>query len=207
MKAHNGNVSGASPSQERRAREGTAFSRAVTAVFVRTARLKAVPSRLGNLIGCCRRPIQIAVLLLAVFAFLGAGDEAARFSSLGHKLMCVCSCSQVLLECNHVGCRYSDRMREELAAALDRPDSDDLVLQSFVQKYGPTVLLAPTTTGFNRLAWVMPYLALVLGITTVIFIVRTWRMRPLAVPAGGVAPLSGPEFERFRDQARRDTEL
>jgi cytochrome c-type biogenesis protein CcmH/NrfF len=212
MKAYDSNVSGTPPSQESRTREattreGTAFSRAVTAASVRTARLKAVPSRVGSLIGRCRRGMQIALLLLVVFAFLGVGDEGARFSSLGHKLMCVCSCSQVLLECNHVGCRYSDRMRDELAAALDRADSDDLVLQSFVQKYGPTVLLAPTTTGFNRLAWVMPYLALVLGLTTVILIVRTWRMRPLAMPAGGVAPVSGPEFERFRDQARRDTEL
>ena len=154
-----------------------------------------------------RRTIQLALLTLALFAFLGAGDEEARFGALGHKLMCVCSCNQVLLECNHVGCRYSDRMRDELAAALERRDSDDLVLQSFVQKYGPTVLLAPTTTGFNRLAWVMPYLALVLGLTTVVFIVRTWRMRPLAMPAGGVAPASATEFERFRDQARRDTEI
>jgi cytochrome c-type biogenesis protein CcmH len=153
------------------------------------------------------RAFQLALLTLAVFAFLGAGDEAARFGALGHKLMCVCSCNQVLLECNHVGCRYSDRMRDELAAALERPDSDDLVLQSFVQKYGPTVLLAPTTTGFNRLAWVMPYLALVLGLTTLVFIVRTWRMRPLRMAAGGVRPASASEFERFRDQARRETEI
>jgi len=154
-----------------------------------------------------RRAIQIALLLLAVFALLGASDENARFSMLGHKLMCVCSCNQVLLECNHVGCSYSDRMRGELAAALDRADSDDLVLQSFVQKYGPTVLLAPTATGFNRVAWVIPYLALVLGLTTVVLIVRAWRMRPLVMPAGGVAPASPAEFERFRDQARRETEL
>ena len=78
--------------------------------------------------------------------------------------MCVCGCNQVLLECNHVGCTYSDRMRDELAAEFDRGDSDDLVLQAFVQKYGPTVLAAPTTTGFNRVAWIMPYLALVLGL-------------------------------------------
>ncbi len=153
------------------------------------------------------RPIRLIVLLLSVFIFLGAGDEDARFSALGHKLMCVCSCNQVLLECNHVGCRYSDRMRGELAAALERPDSDDLVLQSFVQKYGPTVLLAPPASGFNRLAWVMPYLALVLGLTTVVFIVRAWKMRPLAVPPGGVAPASAAEIDHFRDQARRDTEL
>jgi cytochrome c-type biogenesis protein CcmH len=159
-----------------------------------------VQSRSGHLI----RPIRLTVLLLSVFIFLGAGDEDARFGALGHKLMCVCSCNQVLLECNHVGCRYSDRMRGELASALERPDSDDLVLQSFVQKYGPTVLLAPPASGFNRLAWVMPYLALVLGLTTVVFIVRAWKMRPLAVPP--VAPASTAEIDRFRDQARRDTE-
>ena len=59
--------------------------------------------------------------------------------------MCVCGCSQILLECNHVGCTYSDRMRDELMPlALDRGENDDLTLQDFVQKYGPTVLAAPT---------------------------------------------------------------
>ena len=99
-----------------------------------------------------------------VFACLGASDEGARFNSLGHKLMCVCGCSQILLECNHVGCTYSDRMRGELMAALDRGENDDLTLQDFVQKYGPTVLAAPTATGFNRVAWIMPFLALALGL-------------------------------------------
>jgi hypothetical protein len=80
--------------------------------------------------------------------------------------MCVCGCSQILLECNHVGCTYSDRMRGELIAGLDRGENDDLTLQDFVQKYGPTVLAAPTGTGFNRIAWIMPFLALVLGLLT-----------------------------------------
>jgi cytochrome c-type biogenesis protein CcmH len=149
----------------------------------------------------------MALLSLVIFAFLGAGDDAARFNQLGHRLMCVCSCNQILLECNHVGCPYSDRMRGELMAALDRGDSDDLSLQAFVQKYGPTVMAAPTTTGFNRVAWVMPYLALVLGITTVVLVVRAWRLRPLAASAGGVPPVSGDQLERFRNQARKDTEL
>ncbi len=155
--------------------------------------------------------MQLALLCSAVLVFLGAGDENARFTTLGHKLMCVCSCNQVLLECNHVGCRYSDRMRDELGAALERADSDDLVLQSFVQKYGPTVLLAPTASGFNRLAWVMPYLALVLGLITVGLIVRAWSARSRAERAGTPArsaPATGAaELERFRDQARRETQL
>ena len=154
-----------------------------------------------------RRAAQLTLLCCALFTFLGAGDEAARFNDLGHRMMCVCGCSQILLECNHVGCKYSDNMRGELMAALYRGDSDDLALQAFVQKYGTTVIAAPTTTGFNRIAWIMPYLALVLGLTTVVLIVRTWRNRPLVLPAGSVAPVSGAELEHFRAEARKDTEV
>jgi len=153
------------------------------------------------------RSLQAALLCLAVFACLGASDEGARFTSLGHKLMCVCGCSQVLLECNHVGCTYSDRMRGELMASIDRGENDDLALQDFVQKYGPTVLAAPTATGFNRVAWIMPILALVLGVMTTIFIVLAWRKRPALAAPGGVLPVSGAELERFRTQARKDTDL
>ena len=149
---------------------------------------------------------KLGLFSITVMWLLGAGDDA-RFYQLGHKLMCVCSCNQVLLECNHVGCTYSDRMRGELAANLERGDSDDLTLQAFVQKYGPTVLIAPTSTGFNRVAWIMPYLALTLGIATVVLIVRAWKNRPVPVSPGRVAPVTGGELERFREQARRDTAI
>lgn len=152
------------------------------------------------------RIFQAGLLVLIVFAFLGAGDESARFNSLGHKLMCVCGCSQILLECNHVGCTYSDRMRGELIAGLDRGENDDLTLQAFVQKYGPTVMAAPTTTGFNRVAWIMPFLALALGLLTTISIVMAWKKRPAPAAPGGVLPVGGLELEQFRRQARKDTE-
>lgn len=161
-------------------------------------------SRLSNPV---LRVLQLALVCGALFTFMGAGDDAARFNDLGHRLMCVCGCSQILLECNHVGCKYSDTMRGELMAAVERGDNDDLTLQSFVQKYGTTVMAAPTTKGFNRVAWIMPYLALVLGLTTVVLIVRAWKMRPLILPEGAVAPIKGAELEHFRDQARKDTEL
>jgi cytochrome c-type biogenesis protein CcmH/NrfF len=154
-----------------------------------------------------RRILHLSLLSLVLLALLGAGDDSARFNDLGHRLMCACGCSQILLECNHVGCSYSDRMRAELVAAVDRGDNDDLTLQSFVQKYGPTVLAAPTKTGFNRVAWIAPYLALLLGLGLVSFIVRAWRSRPLLRPADLPAPVHGGELERFRDQARRETEI
>ena len=154
-----------------------------------------------------QRVAQLFLVVAALFTFMGVGDEDARFQNLGHHLMCMCGCSQILLECNHVGCQYSDRMRVELAAALDRGDNDDLTLQSFIQKYGTTVVAAPSTSGFGRVAWVMPFVALVGGVATVVLVVRSWRNRPPPPPGGGVQPLHGSELEQYRSQADKETEL
>ena len=99
---------------------------------------------------------QLALIAVMAITLMGA-DVDARFNKLGHQMMCMCGCNQVLLECNHVGCAYSERMRNELTAGLERGDNDSLILQSFVQKYGNTVLAAPTNSGFNIVAWITPF--------------------------------------------------
>lgn len=154
-----------------------------------------------------RQYAQIVLLCAAVFALLGAGDPATRFNEIGHQMMCICGCNQILLECNHVGCPDSDGMRNELMASLTRGDSDSLVEQGFVQKYGPTVLAAPTNTGFDRTAWIMPFAALIFGFGLVVLIVRSWKNRPAPAIADGLRPIRGAELEQFRDQARKETDL
>lgn len=153
-----------------------------------------------------KRVLQALFVMVAVFGLLGA-DQDARFKDLGHRLMCTCGCGQILLECNHVGCQSSDKMRNELIAALDRGDNDDLTLQGFVQNYGPTVIAAPTNTGFNRVAWVMPYAALLFGIAVVVLVVRAWKNRPAPALAGGIQQPPPADLDRFRAQARRETDL
>jgi cytochrome c-type biogenesis protein CcmH len=154
-----------------------------------------------------RRVLQCALLSVAVFAFTGAGDPTSRFTEIGHQLMCICSCGQILLECNHVGCPSSDGMRNELMAAVTRGDSDSLVQQAFVQKYGPTVLAAPTTSGFDRTAWIFPFVAFALGVVALVFVVRAWKNRPALVSPDGMAPIHGAELEKFREKARQETDL
>lgn len=154
-----------------------------------------------------KRMAALAALCIMVALFMGAGDDTSgRFSSLGHKLMCRCGCNQVLLECNHVGCTYSDGMRNELMAGLQRGDSDDLVLQAFVQKYGPTVLAAPTTTGFNRVAWIMPFVALTGGLLLVVLIVKAWNARRAAVAMAAVAA-DPATLDALRRRVHQETEL
>src|SRR5215469_4201246 len=145
-------------------------------------------------------------LLTVVFAvaLLGASGDRSRFDDLGHRMMCVCGCNQILLECNHVGCQYSDRMRDQLAAAIQRDNSDDGVLQSFVQEYGTTVLAAPTAHGFDTVAWIMPFAVFLAGSLLAVVVIRNWRERNPAHAFAGNVPVS---LEKYREQARKETEL
>jgi cytochrome c-type biogenesis protein CcmH len=149
----------------------------------------------------------IAAVALGIVVLLGAGDDSARVEKLGHKVICMCGCNQVLLECNHYGCPYLTPEQQELVAAVDKGDTDSGILQAFVEEYGPTVLAAPTTHGFDQVAWIMPYLVLALGVGGVVLVVRNWHKRSRAVQPAAESPLNPVELDRFREQARKETEL
>ena len=142
------------------------------------------------------------VIVLSVIT-LGAADTEARYQDLGHKLMCVCGCSEILIECNHVGCPDSDRMLAELRAAIDHGDSNNVILTAFQDKYGPTALAAPMLTKFNIVAWVVPPALLILGLFGTWVLVKRWRMRSAAMPIVEVAPLS----DELREKIRKETEV
>jgi len=151
------------------------------------------------------RATQILLVALLAMGFMAA-DTDARFNKLGHQLMCMCGCNQILLECNHVGCAYSERMRNELTAGLERGDNDSLVLQSFVQKYGNTVLAAPTSSGFNVVAWITPFAVFVLATAMAVWLVRMWKARPVAQPVAK-PKLGSAELDALRKRAREETEF
>ncbi|HWC18529.1 MAG TPA: cytochrome c-type biogenesis protein CcmH, partial [Terriglobales bacterium] len=110
---------------------------------------------------------------------------------------------QILLECNHVGCTYSDKMREQLAAAVQNDSNDENVLQVFVREYGTTVLAAPTGRGFDRVAWIMPFAVLFAGILAAAAVIRNWSGRGPTPPVAGAPP----GLAKYREQARKETEL
>ncbi len=154
-----------------------------------------------------RAMLQAILLAAVVVLTTAAADPAsapkARFDRLGHQIMCSCSCNELLLECNHVGCPNSDGMRRELMAGIDRGDSDKTIFAAFVEKYGPTSLAAPPGTGFNIVAWVMPFAVLALGIGGTALLIRKWRLRTVPMPP----PSATPRFGDIRDRIRRETEL
>jgi len=151
-----------------------------------------------------KRFAQVATVSLLAVLMLGANDPEARFNRVGHNLMCVCGCAQVLLECNHVGCPDSSRMIPELRDQLAASTSDKTILNWFAQKYGATVLAAPIRGGFDNVAWIMPMAVFFLATLGTAWLVRIWsRGRALAAPAGTAPTLQDDEL---RERIRRETE-
>jgi cytochrome c-type biogenesis protein CcmH/NrfF len=152
-----------------------------------------------------KRAAQILLVLIVAMFTLGADFDRARFEKVGHELMCTCGCQQVLLECNHVGCQVSDGMRNKVQAGVASGKSNEAILASFVEEYGPTVLAAPTKTGFNRVAWIMPPIVFALGITAAIYFVRRWQHRFVAAKAQPA--ISTAHYQELVHQARQETEI
>ena len=70
-------------------------------------------------------------------------------------------CSGVRLDsCELKAC---DQMRDEIAIMLAEGQDRDAIRARFIELYGPQVLGEPPREGWNWLAWLLPFVALVAG--------------------------------------------
>ena len=152
--------------------------------------------------------ISFAMLVMLAPAMLRA-QQSDRGEQISGKLMCMCGCGQTLKECNHIDCPLRAGMFKQVEADVARGESDDLILQDFVQQYGESVLSSPPAKGFNLVVWVFPAVALALGFCIAILVVRNWRRRPPTANAtsrSASQSLDAEQFEGARRQADRDTD-
>lgn len=163
-------------------------------------------ARLTNHAKCSYALLLAAALV--VFAAPGGAQipgSSEKAQKIGKRLMCMCGCNQVLVECNHVGCSTSTAMLKELDVRLVRNEPEDLLIQSFVQQYGEKVLAQPPAKNFNLLAWVMPFFALLMGFLVIRVLLLRWRHQ---APAVAGMPGSGPEISpELLARARAETQF
>lgn len=153
-----------------------------------------------------RWPSLLLVFFVAMVA-LGASNTSSRFYDIGHKMVCTCSCGQILLECNHVGCPNSSSMIEELRKQVASGSTDTSIFNWFAAKYGPTVLAAPIRGGFDNVAWIVPLVVFFGAIFGAIAVIRKWRGRHVALPIPAGAPGTTPMTDDVRERIRRETEF
>jgi cytochrome c-type biogenesis protein CcmF len=115
--------------------------------------------------------------------------------ALQAEIVCMCgTCGrQRISECT---CGVAEAMRVELAGLVAKGMTHDQIIEYYVKKYGSQeVLASPIDTGFNRLAWLLPYGAGVVGVVGIGSLAVRWSRRrgAVATPAA--------------ESATRDTDL
>jgi cytochrome c-type biogenesis protein CcmH len=148
------------------------------------------------------KSMQALLLAVAVCFSLGGSDSGSRLNDLDHQLMCTCGCAQVLGECDHAGCPSRGTEMAELASAIQTGATDDQILSSFAAKYGATVRAAPTTQGFDLVAWIAPFAVFAAALLGTILLVRQWSVGK-AQTAAAQGP--DPEMDALRAKVRRET--
>jgi cytochrome c-type biogenesis protein CcmH/NrfF len=97
--------------------------------------------------------------LLSVNAW---SDSKPRMEDIAGKLACYCgTCPHLVV--TRCGCSVADQIMTEIQTMIDAGQSEDQIVQSYVAKYGQTVLAAPTKSGFNLSAWAIPFIAFFIG--------------------------------------------
>jgi len=144
---------------------------------------------------------QALALAVAVCFSLGATDAGKRYNSLSHQMMCMCSCAQMLGECNHVGCPESGPMLDVLSNDIASGMTDKQIFDAFAAKYGATVLAAPPASGFNLVAWIAPFAVFAAALLGTILLVRHWSAGRTQLAERTVDP----EIEALRSRIRQET--
>jgi cytochrome c-type biogenesis protein CcmF len=123
---------------------------------------------------------------------------------LQHEIICMCgTCGRKRIgECT---CGMAAQMRDEVAGLVAAGKSRDEVYQYYIAKYGSQEPLAsPIDKGFNRLAWLFPYLIGASGALTVALVATRWSRRQTGAPAQAA---SADSVEDGALLARLDDEL
>ena len=126
--------------------------------------------------------------LLAVWLFLLAGLTPAwaqqpvvvsddQINEVAKELYCPLCTGLRLDNCQLKVC---DGMKDVIRQKLAAGESKEQIKAYFVEQYGEVVLGVPSTKGFNLLAWVFPFAALVVAGGWVYYAARLWARRRAA---------------------------
>jgi cytochrome c-type biogenesis protein CcmF len=120
------------------------------------------------------------------------------------EIMCMCSCRSPLEHCPMLRCPTRETEKALLHDLVEQDKSRDEIVTEFVRTFGgQDVLGAPIDEGFNRLAWLFPYLigaggAAALGFTAI----RFSRRRQPAEAADQQASAEPELQDRLDDELR-----
>jgi cytochrome c-type biogenesis protein CcmH len=147
-----------------------------------------------------RRTFVLAAALFAlVLAAIGARNLPAathpNAEQVAQGLTCQCGCGLTVANCNMPTCSFSVPTRTHIQEMIDQGKSQAEIVAFYRHKFGEKVLSAPTTEGFNLLAWITPFGALLIGAGLIIFTAQRWRRAPVSSSPAPAPPPDAPAFD------------
>jgi len=153
------------------------------------------------------RGLLIAGLMLSLLLPLGAlGAARPSVDAVAEGLTCQCGCGLTVANCNHPNCEFSVPVRDQIEKMIAKGQSQEQIIRSFRVKYGEKILSAPTTQGFNLLAWLAPFGLVLAGCAGILALCGRWRHHePVDDQAAEDARNFAPELrQRLADELRHD---
>jgi cytochrome c-type biogenesis protein CcmH len=153
------------------------------------------------------RAATAALALTMGYAVVVAAPPAAAAQStqseIEERLTCQCGCGLTVHTCNHLNCGFAVPVRKDISESLARGETGEQIIARYVEEYGEKILSSPTTEGFNLLAWIGPYIAIIVAGILILLTIRRWiRGGPDAATEALATPQRDPA-----EQARLRKEL
>jgi cytochrome c-type biogenesis protein CcmH/NrfF len=152
----------------------------------------------------------ITTLTMPLVPVRSSRAAAPSGQEIAEGLTCQCGCGLTVANCNHPNCSFSVPMRERIDTMLAHGKDRAEIISYFRKQYGEKILSAPTTQGFNLLAWTMPFVALLAGGGLVVLMMGRWRGGAPAPPqapgdsGSGNSGNSGKSDSALRERLERE---
>ena len=148
--------------------------------------------------------VRTLVLLLVLASTASLWAVAPTQQDVEESLTCQCGCGLTVHSCNHIQCGSGEPIKKEISERIGRGETKEQILAAFTQKLGEKVLSSPTMTGLNRLAWIMPFAALLVAGTILVVVIRRRTHMTAALLDPMPRPGGAPPTDALRARLARE---
>ncbi|HIC37388.1 MAG TPA: hypothetical protein EYO80_06890 [Candidatus Marinimicrobia bacterium] len=125
-------------------------------------------------------------IILLMFSFLVLSAETDLAKDIKQSLISPCCWAGTVYVLDH-----NPEMEEQIERFVAMEKTKQEILDYYIGLYGERILAVPKAEGFNLMVWVTPVLAGMIGISFLIFYIRT----PKDTPSGVISVPSGVPFD------------
>lgn len=142
------------------------------------------------------------VIAFAAMALSQERPHGPEFREAGDALMCQCGCGQTISTCSMEHCHSAEPIREEIWERLQSGEPVASIVDTFKERYGLIILSAPPASGFHLTAWIVPFVALVIGAFVTRQVLRSWTRGSDDGGTATVTPISDAQRARIEKELR-----